>query len=409
MSLNAKVDVAVVGAGLVGSSLALTLAQAGLRVTLLEARAPQLDWPEDSHDLRVSALTARSCQFLAQLGVWDSILKRRACPFSQMHVWDAGSDGMLHLDAADAGYPEMGFVVENRVTVAALWQALQHEPNLLIRCPARLQDYHVTADAITLDLDDGERCAAELLIGADGSQSHVRELAGISTYGWSYDQKALVATVRPGKPHQYTAWQRFLDEGPLALLPLPDNLISIVWTASPASTDARIALDEAVFCQALTEASENKLGHFELLGPRAGFPLRLQGATQYISDRVALVGDAIHTIHPLAGQGANLGLADAACLVDLLTAAHAKRRSIASSQVLRRYERSRKAENWIMMAAMDGLKRVYGQQTAPLPLLRGAGMQWLNATPVMKNWIARYAMGQLSAVDHFNPDRALLG
>lgn len=405
MNESIQTEIAIVGGGMVGAALALALGQAGYLVTLLETRQPALEWPGESHDLRVSALTLASCRMLADLGVWPRIQAMGACPFQQMHVWDANGSGLLHLDAADCGQPEMGFVVENRVTVAALWQSLLEHPNIKATCPAQLQNYSLTPDGVELMLDQNRSVHAKLIIGADGSRSQVRELAGIATHGWSYDQKALVATVKPSLSHQFTAWQRFLDEGPLALLPLPNGLISIVWTATAGTTEARLALSDSDFCAALDQASESILGSFEVLGPRAAFPLQLQFTHQYCAERMALVGDAIHTIHPLAGQGANLGLSDVSDLVNLLTEARQKNRDCGSQQLLRRYERARKADNLIMMGAMDALKRLYGHHNLPLQTIRSTGMQWINASSPIKNWIAHYAMGLTGNQSRFNPDQ----
>lgn len=407
MTEHLHCDVAIVGGGMVGAALAADLAQRGFQVTLLEARKPVMSWPADDYDLRVSALTLASCRMLAGLGAWPEMQAQRVCPFQQMHVWDANGSGILHLDSADSGQQEMGFVVENRVTVAALWRRLQALPSVTTLCPAQLLNYQSHADSIQLYLDQDRIVTAQLLVGADGGQSAVRELAGIACHGWSYEQKALVATVLPEKSHAHTAWQRFLGEGPLALLPLPDNRVSIVWTAHTATSEVRLALSDADFCAELERASEGMLGGFQLLGPRAAFPLQLKFAERYIDPRIALVGDAIHTIHPLAGQGANLGLADTACLAEFLQAAHDRGRAIASRQVLRRYERARKGDNLLMMGAMDGLKRLYGNQSLPLQAIRSGGMGWINDAPWLKNWIARYAMGLNEPTSHFSPGKPL--
>jgi 2-octaprenylphenol hydroxylase len=246
---------------------------------------------------------------------------------------------------------------------------------------------------VDINLSEGAKIRAALLVGADGSNSKIRQISGIDDYGWEYQQKALVATVRPEKSHQNTAWQRFLPEGPLALLPLRDGLISIVWTSNTQTTEANLNLSDTDFCEALAEASEHQLGAFELVGARGAFPLKLQFSPEYTQQRMVLIGDAIHTIHPLAGQGANLGLKDATTLASVVLKAHQKGRDIASQQVLRRYERQRKGDNLLMMGVMDGFKRLFGADDMLVQFVRSSGMGAVNSSTLIKNQICKYAMG----------------
>ncbi|MBV1913216.1 MAG: UbiH/UbiF/VisC/COQ6 family ubiquinone biosynthesis hydroxylase [Cycloclasticus sp.] len=386
-------QVAIVGGGMVGATLACLLAEQGVSVALIDAGDPAEAWSDDSYDLRVSALTLASMNLFKSFGVWGDIVRLGEQPMEKMYVWDHFASGELAIDSADAGEMQMGSVVENRVTVLALWEKLQALDACDTYTSTQLDGFDIAEKNVDIQLSNGDHINASLLVGADGSNSKIRQLSDIPTYGWSYQQKALVATVKPEQSHDNTAWQRFLPEGPLALLPLRNGLVSIVWTSKPETTEANLALSNADFCDALAEASEYKLGGFELMGARGGFPLKLQFSTEYCQQRMVLVGDAIHTIHPLAGQGANLGLQDAMGLAKVILKAHESKRDIASQQVLRRYERQRKGDNLIMMGMMDGFKRLFGTDETLIKLTRSTGMGLVNQSALLKNKICQYAMG----------------
>lgn len=386
-------QVVIVGGGLVGATVACLLAEKDISVALIDAADPTETWPEDSFDLRVSALTLASVNLLKSLNIWDDIVQLGEQRLEKMCVWDHFGSGELVIDSADAGEPKMGSVVENRITVLALWRKIQALPSGDVFKFTQLERFEVNDKAVDIQLSTGLKMTAQLLVGADGSNSKIRQLSEIKQYGWNYQQSALVATVKPEKSHQNTAWQRFLPEGPLALLPLREGLISIVWTSATGTTDAYLELSDVEFCKALAEASEYQLGHFELLGERAAFPLKLQFSSEYCQDRLVLIGDAIHTIHPLAGQGANLGLKDAQVLVDEILKAKKARRDIASQQVLRRYERQRKGDNLLMMSIMDGFKRLFGADDTLTQFTRSTGMRLINQSTLLKNQICKYAMG----------------
>jgi len=388
-----KYHVTIVGGGMVGAALACLLAKKGLRVAIVDASEPATKWQENTYDLRVSALTLASINLFKSIDVWDDIVSMGEQSFEKMFVWDHFGSGELDIDSADAGKMQMGSIVENRVTVLALWNKLKTLETCDVFCPTKIDDYQVNNDIVNINLSNGKQIQSSLLVGADGSNSALRQLSGIEDYGWSYQQKALVATLRPEKPHQQTAWQRFLPEGPLALLPLRDGLISIVWTSQSDTTESYLKMADEEFCQALAEASEFQLGQFELMGARGAFPLKLQFSTDYCQDRLVFVGDAIHTIHPLAGQGANLGLKDVASLAAVVVQAHQKGRDIASQQVLRRYERQRKGDNLMMMSVMDGIKRLFCADDQLVQYIRSTGMGVVNSSAVIKNTICKYAMG----------------
>lgn len=388
-----NIDVVIVGGGMVGATLACSLGKAGLSVALLEKSRPLSVWPAEEYDLRVSALTLASQQLFQSLNIWPLMQKRGVQSLQKMLIWDENGDAELAIDSADAGELEMGSVVENRVIVAALWEQLESLETVSLWVAEEIKCFNVSDEEVEIILSGDKKLKASLLVGADGANSLVRKLCGIDDYGWAYQQTALVATVRPEKPHQKTAWQRFMLQGPLALLPLKDSLISIVWSLKSEMVDEYLKMSPQAFCQALSEASCGKLGSFKLMGERGAYPLKMQFSTSYAQERVVLVGDAIHTIHPLAGQGVNLGLKDVASLSTLVIEAHTKKRDIASQQVLRRYERQRKGDNLLMMGIMDAFKRIFSNNQIALSTGRNLIMDGLNRSSLLKKKICQFAMG----------------
>lgn len=386
-------DIVIVGGGMVGAALACALVDSPLRVALVESRAPQPYRADSLPDLRVSAITQASQRIFAALKVWPIIAARRISPFREMAVWDAAGAGRIHFDSADIGAPTLGWIIENQVIQSALWERLRAQTHIAVVCPAALQTVVFDAAQAHLTLDDGQRLSTRLAVAADGADSVLRTLAGITTRGWSYDQQGVVATVTSQHPHGDCARQRFLADGPLALLPLAENRCSIVWSTSSAHAEQLLALDAAAFCQELTVASGGVLGEMLATGPRAAFPLRLQHAHDYVRPRLALIGDAAHCIHPLAGQGVNLGLQDAAALAEVLLDAVQAGRDLGGLKTLRRYERWRKGDNLLMMGVMDGFKRLFGTEWSALRLTRNAGLIATDHLQAVKNLIMRRAMG----------------
>jgi len=386
-------EVAIAGGGMVGAALGCALALQGFRVLLIEAEAPQSKWPAGDVALRVSALSRASQRILQNLGAWSRMQELRVSAYREMHVWDARGNGSIHFSAADLGEPDLGHIVENRVIQLALWERLRRLENVEILCPEAVQGLELGGSRPALRLSDGRGIQAELVVGADGSRSAVRALAGIPTRGWLYDQHALVANVRPSRGHGETAWQRFMPQGPLALLPLNDGRCSIVWSTSPGHVQELMGLPEDRFCSSLTRASEGIIGAILATGPRASFPLALRHAETYIRPGLALIGDAAHSVHPLAGQGVNLGFLDAATLVDILVAARASRQALGAVSILRRYERTRKGANLAMLALMDGFKRLFSNDDLALRWLRNLGLNLADATGPLKRELMRRAMG----------------
>ena len=391
--LEASFDLIVVGGGMVGSALARACSGKGLRIALLETRAPQRSWPVGEVDLRVSALSRASQRILERLGAWDRIETGGASPYRKMSVWDALGGGAIHFDAQSLGQPDLGHIVENRVIQLALWEQLEASPDVVLHCPASIAGLQPTEATTRLLLTDGRVLHGRLLIGADGRDSLVRELLGIETQGWDYDQRAIVAHVRPQEWHQETAWQRFLPTGPLALLPLADGRCSIVWSASEERATELLAMDDTAFSTALTDASEARLGPLVVDGPRAAFSLRLQHAKQYVLPGLALIGDAAHAVHPLAGQGVNLGFLDAAELASAIDLARDRGRDIAGLWALRHYERARRGDNLAMLAAMDLIKRTFSNEAAPVAALRSVGLTLTDRIGPVKRLFMKRALG----------------
>lgn len=383
-------DVIVVGGGMVGATLACALGQGGLRVGVVEAREPRLFDPHADYDLRVSAISRASQRIFTGIGVWPGLLARRVSPYRHMCVWDATGPGEIHFDAADLGEPDLGHIIENGVIQDALRERLRSLESVDWICPAQLRALRVTRTGAQIELDDDRVLEAALVVGADGAQSRVRDLAGIGLRAQAYGQKGVVATVAMERSHERTAWQRFLPTGPLAFLPLADGRCSIVWSTSDAEAERLLRLTDADFADVLGKAFGLRLGRITGVSPRAAFPLRGSQADRYVQPRVALVGDAAHTIHPLAGQGANLGFLDAAVLAELLLA---KPGDAGALSLLRRYERSRRGENLLMMRAMEGFKLLFGSEQATLRWARNLGLRLTDRAGPLKDLIMRRAMG----------------
>ncbi|HEV2332502.1 MAG TPA: UbiH/UbiF/VisC/COQ6 family ubiquinone biosynthesis hydroxylase [Gammaproteobacteria bacterium] len=386
-------DVVIVGGGVVGAALACALKDSSLSIALLDTQPAAAFDPKAEVDLRVFALSRASRRILESVGAWEAIAAARVSPYREMHVWDARGEGSIHFDSAELGEPELGYIVENRLLQHALWAELEDRPQVTLLAPAQPEALSITDEAVTLGVSGGRRLKARLVVAADGAGSKTRAMAGIETEDAPYGQRAVVAHVQTELPHRETAWQRFLPTGPLAFLPLKDGRVSIVWSADEAEAERILALDDAAFCAALTEASAARLGEVHGTTQRVAFPLQRLHAREYVRPRFALAGDAAHALHPLAGQGVNLGLLDAAALAEVISAAARRGRDIGDMGVLRRYERWRKGDNLSMIFALDGFKRLFSNGNAPLTRLRNAGLRAVDGFTPLKHAFMRRAMG----------------
>ncbi|HEX6929564.1 MAG TPA: UbiH/UbiF/VisC/COQ6 family ubiquinone biosynthesis hydroxylase [Gammaproteobacteria bacterium] len=386
-------DVVVAGGGMIGAACALALARKRFRIALVDRHVPHPVAADAPMELRVSALSRASERLLRNLGVWDAIAAVRVSPYCEMRVWDEAGSGSVHFDAAELGEPCLGYIVENRVIQSALWQRLGTEADADIFAPASVAQVTPDAGGTDIVFEDGQRLRAKLLVVADGAASPLRTRFGIHVAAADYGQQGIVSVIRTEKPHGSIARQRFMRTGPLAFLPLADGSVSIVWSANDAEAARLMALTDMEFCSALTAASEGALGRITECGKRGAFPLRRQHADTYLAPRAVLIGDAAHVVHPLAGQGANLGFLDVAALVETLEEARDAGRDFGQQRILRRYERWRRGDNLATEWAMDGFHRLFDNNNSLLAGLRNAGFRLFDRTGPIKHAVMRQAMG----------------
>ncbi len=391
MSRGSRCDIVVAGGGVVGSACALALAALGMDVALVEAREPAR-WDASGRDLRVYAFSPDNADLLGRLGVWPSVRDARVQPYRHMRVWDAGGGGELRFDAEAYARTQLGWIVEHGLLADRLWQALQRA-GVRVLCPAQVVSLDEREDAVRLGLDDGTRLDARLAVAADGADSTLRRLAGIQVDARDYAQRGVVCFVSSEVPHQDTAWQRFMPGGPLALLPFADGDSSIVWSLPDTEAAGVIALDDDAFGDAVTRASAGRLGRLRPTSPRAAFPLRRQLARRYVAGRVLIAGDAAHVVHPLAGQGVNLGLRDVAALADTLDVAVQRGLDLASPQRLQRWARERRSENAMAAHALDALHRAFATDAVLPTLLRGPALGAAARLPAFSHALWRRASG----------------
>ncbi|KVC64189.1 ubiquinone biosynthesis protein [Burkholderia ubonensis] len=382
-------DVAVVGGGLVGKTAALALTQSGYKTALLAQ--PATPRPADlAFDTRIYALSSSSQALLERLRVWQALDHTRLAPVYDMRVYgDAHAE--LHFSAYQASVPQLAWIVESSLIETSLDAALRFQPNLTW-FDARAQGFDVRDDAAVLTLSSGQVLEADLVVGADGAHSWVRSQMGAKVERRDYRQTGVVANFKASLPHRETAYQWFRDGEIVALLPLPDGHVSLVWSAHTAHADQLLALDPAQLAAEVERVSHGQVGALECVTPAAGFPLALQTVDKLIAPRVALVGDAAHLIHPLAGQGMNLGLRDVAALADAI-AGKESFRNLGDTVLLRRYERSRREDIRALMIATDGLQRLFAAPGPFAKAVRNAGMAFVGAQPLVKRWLVSAALG----------------
>ncbi|MCS5709560.1 FAD-dependent monooxygenase [Candidatus Berkiella cookevillensis] len=391
-------DVIINGGGMVGLTLALLLAQADYSVIILETNIKTPIAPTSTEipsDLRVVALTQATRQLFESLDIWQSIASKRLGTMENIKVWDQALSGSVFFSALEAKEPDLGVIVEQSVILHALQAALQHYPNVQTIYDTPLQAYQISADRLMATMQNNSILSAKLLVGCDGGQSWVRNFSAIAVKERSYDQLAIVATIQSERPHLNTAYQRFNATGVLALLPLSDPFtLSIVWSVETTLGQSLMMLSQEAFSQQLTQEVEAVLGTLTVMSKRIQFPLREQHATSYIGERVALVGDAAHVIHPLAGQGVNLGFLDAAVLADILVQATKKHRDIGYDYVLKRYQRSRRMHNQGMIYLMRAFKEGFTHTSPLLGLLRNKGLDWVDSHAWLKQFFIQKALGK---------------
>lgn len=391
-----RADAAIVGGGVVGAACALALAQRGLQVTLIEhAEAPA--WRSSDADPRVYAFAPDNAALFESIGVWAAVRDARAHPYRRMRVWDAAGGEELRFDADAFAVQQLGWIVEHALLQDRLWAALR-QSNVTVRCPAGVVALEHQDDGVTLELDDGLRVEARIAIAADGGRSTLRELAGIATKTEDYGQRGVVAYVATACPHEDTAWQRFLPTGPLAFLPCgpwPEaaNVSSIVWTLPDAEAARVVALDDAAFAEELTRVFASRLGDVRPLSARVAFPLRRQLADAYVAGRVLAIGDAAHVVHPLAGQGVNLGLRDVSALRDAVAAAQARRVDWAAPHRLARWARARRSDATVSAYAFSAINRVFSNDDLATTLLRGHALGLAGKLAPLNRALWRHAAG----------------
>lgn len=398
--MKRQFSVVIAGAGIVGLCHAALLKQgaaaAQLKLTIVDAATPPAFSEDKDIALRVSAISTGSVRVLQNAGGWSSAVGARACPYTDMRVWDSTGavEGpeTLHFSAADCALQQLGYITENSHIQDALLKTLDRQrQDVEFATSIRAVDREDAGFSVSLS--DGRVLRADLLIAADGRNSFVRQQVGITAKSWSYDQVAFVTHLLPEIPHASTAWQRFLRSGPLALLPLLDGRVSLVWSTTPDEAhDAKLMSDDDL-SDLLSEKSDYVLGRLTPDGPRGTFPLRAQFATQYVQRGLALIGDAAHSVHPLAGQGANLGIADAACLAKIIDSAVLQNEVISDFRVLRRYERARKGPNQSMLRFIDGINRLFGANSNAVATLRATGMRAFNRVGPARDYTLRVALG----------------
>jgi len=389
--MTEQYDVVIVGGGMVGAALGCCLGNSDLSVAVIENQQPPPFSPEQGHDLRVSALSIASRTILETVGAWEGVTARRFCPYRRMRVWEAGGDTEFCSDAIEK--PELGYIVENRVTQLALLQRLQDFSNVMLFCPATTEPIDYQPGGSVVQLDGQRQLAARVLVAADGGQSKVRQASGMGVSAWDYKQHALVISIETAYLQQDITWQHFVPTGPQAFLPLSGPHASIVWYHTPDEVRRLKSLADRALLIELTDTFPDCLGEVKAILGRASFPLKRQHALDYVKPGVALIGDAAHIINPLAGQGVNIGLLDAAALAQVLVAAQAKRADIGSLKVLKQYERLRRNDNLLMMTTMELFYRIFSNPHFPVKLLRNAGLGLAERLTPAKAKVMRYAMG----------------
>jgi 2-octaprenyl-6-methoxyphenol hydroxylase len=395
-------DIVIAGGGMVGASLALGLAQLGFDITLVEA-APLKTGGSPSFDDRTTALSNGSRRVMEGLGVWP-LVQHEATPIHKIHVSDRGRFGFARIDAAELGLESLGFVIANRALGAGLWQRLE-AVGVRVLAPARVVEYDVATDGCTIHLE-GEAAGSEslhcrLLVAADGAQSSVRKSAGVESTTWDYEQTALTANLTTQVFHNHVAYERFTPTGPIALLPFVEGRVGLVWTLAPKEAADTLALPDAEFLERLQQAFGMRLGRFLTVGKRQSYPLVLTRADEQVAERVVILGNAAQGLHPIAGQGFNLGLRDVACLAEVFADARTSAGASidpGAAALLEQYRAWRHEDRRRIVAFTDGLVRVFSQPFAPIRMLRDVALLAFDLSPQAKQGMSQLSRGAAGRV-----------
>ena len=378
-------DIVIIGGAMVGQAFALSLADTDLKIAIVEPNIPNPKLDKDFHT-RVSAITPKSENLLKSIGAWENIKRKKA--FVNTKVWDQNSHGSLDFDCSDEDVDHLGHIIENDAIQSALYASLDKTDVEFIS--AKLDDIQKLEDGYKVKLDNNKTIECSLLIGADGARSRIRELAKIEYSSNDYGQKAIVCNIHADKGFEDTTWQRFLSNSIIALLPLTENTASIVWSAQNNLADELTALDANEFGERLSQGVEYRFGRFKVISDIQAFPLIERSSNEYVQQNLALIGDAAHNIHPLAGQGVNLGFGD---VVELSAQIKANIHNFSEFSTLRKFARARRLDNELMAKTMTGLNWIYKENSEPVRILRGFGMNVINETPVLKAFFQKHALG----------------
>ncbi|MGZ8215994.1 UbiH/UbiF/VisC/COQ6 family ubiquinone biosynthesis hydroxylase [Methylomagnum sp.] len=400
-------DVLIVGGGMVGATLGCALGGSRLRVAVLEDAPPPAFAPEQPHDLRVSAVSIASASVLKTVGAWKGVVSRRLCPFRRMRVWEEKGD--VEFNSEELNEPVLGYIVENRIIQLAALDRLKDFANVDLLCPIKTRKIDYAPGGSTVELEDGRVLKGRLLVAADGGFSRVRQAAGMGVSGWDYEQHAFVLTVETAYGQQDITWQRFTPTGPLAFLPLDGPNASLVWYNTPEEVKRLRSLPDDELMRELLATFPACLGDIKAITAKGSFPLKRQHALGYTKEGVALIGDAAHMIHPLAGQGVNIGLLDVAALAQTIMGAHRSGKDIGAAKVLSEFESMRRHNNLLMMTTMDMFYRVFSNANLPLKFVRNLGLGLAERIKPAKKIAMRYAMGVGGSLPKLARGEAIVG
>jgi 2-octaprenyl-3-methyl-6-methoxy-1,4-benzoquinol hydroxylase len=400
-------DVLIVGGGMVGATLGCALGGSHLKVAVIEDAIPPEYSSDQPHDLRVSAVSVASASILKTTGAWKGITSRRFCPYRRMRVWEEKGD--VEFRSEDINEPVLGHIVENRIIQLAVLERLKDFDNIDLYSSVKTQKIDYRPEGSTVQLADGRLLTGRLLVAADGGLSQVRQAAGMGVSGWDYQQHAMVLTVKTGYGQQDITWQRFTPHGPQAFLPLSGPNGSLVWYNTPDEVKRLKSLDDDALLRELQSTFPDTLGEIESITSKGSFPLKRQHALKYVKEGIALIGDAAHMIHPLAGQGVNIGLLDAAALAEVILTAAQEKRDIGSLSTLDQYEAMRRNNNLIMMTVMDLFFRAFGNTSGPVKFVRNLGLGLAERIRPAKNRVMRYAMGIDGPLPRLARGEAIIG